>query len=103
MEELAARTRPARSGDPGGISTAPAHGMEEIGEVMARYLVGGIIRLYQLVISPLLPPSCRFYPSCSMYAREAITRHGVWRGLRLTGWRLLRCHPFHPGGWDPVP
>lgn len=103
MEELAARNRPAGSGDPRGISTATAHGMEEIGEVMARYLVGGIIRLYQLVISPLLPPSCRFYPSCSMYAREAITRHGVWRGLRLTGWRLLRCHPFHPGGWDPVP
>jgi uncharacterized protein len=69
---------------------------------MARYLVCGVIRLYQLVISPVLPPSCRFYPSCSTYAIQAITRYGVWRGLHLTGWRLLRCHPFHPGGWDPV-
>ena len=69
---------------------------------MARYLVCGVIRLYQLVISPALPASCRFYPSCSTYAIQAITCYGLWRGLRLTGWRLLRCHPFHPGGWDPV-
>jgi uncharacterized protein len=71
-------------------------------KAMVRYLVCGVIRLYQLVISPALPPSCRFYPSCSTYAIQAITYYGLWRGLRLTGWRLLRCHPFHPGGWDPV-
>jgi uncharacterized protein len=69
---------------------------------MAGYLVCGAIRFYQLVISPVLPPACRFYPSCSTYAMQAITRYGLWRGLGLAGWRLLRCHPFHPGGWDPV-
>ena len=69
---------------------------------MAGYLACGVIRLYQVVISPLLPPSCRFYPSCSMYAMQAIARYGVWKGLHLTGRRLLCCHPFHPGGWDPV-
>ncbi|MGE0354925.1 MAG: membrane protein insertion efficiency factor YidD [Gemmatimonadales bacterium] len=62
-----------------------------------------MIRLYQLTISPVLPPSCRFTPSCSQYTREAILKYGVlrggWMGLR----RLLRCHPFHPGGYDPVP
>lgn len=70
--------------------------------LLPRVLVCGFIRLYQLVISPLLPPTCRFYPSCSMYAMQAIGRYGLWQGLRLAGWRLLRCHPFHPGGWDPV-
>ncbi|HEX9871992.1 MAG TPA: membrane protein insertion efficiency factor YidD [Candidatus Tectomicrobia bacterium] len=69
---------------------------------MASSLVCGVIQLYQLVISPVLPPACRFYPSCSTYAIQAITRYGLWRGLGLAGWRLLRCHPFHPGGWDPV-
>jgi len=69
---------------------------------MASSLVCGVIQLYQLVISPVLPPACRFYPSCSTYAIHAITRYGLWRGLGLAGWRLLRCHPFHPGGWDPV-
>jgi uncharacterized protein len=73
-----------------------------MGTSMARHLICEIIRFYQLVISPALPPSCRFYPSCSTYAIQAITRYGLWRGLHLTGWRLLRCHPFHPGGWDPV-
>jgi hypothetical protein len=62
-----------------------------------------IIRAYKWGISPLLPRSCRFYPSCSSYAVEAIERHGVLRGLTLTVRRLLRCHPFHPGGYDPVP
>ncbi|HEX2279613.1 MAG TPA: membrane protein insertion efficiency factor YidD [Candidatus Tectomicrobia bacterium] len=69
---------------------------------MARYLLCLVLRAYQLAISPLLPPSCRFYPSCSTYAIQAITRYGLWRGLCMTGWRLLRCHPLHPGGWDPV-
>jgi len=73
-----------------------------MGKSMARHLICEIIQLYQLVISPVLPPSCRFYPSCSTYAIQAITHYGIRRGLRLIGWRLLRCHPFHPGGWDPV-
>ena len=62
-----------------------------------------IIRAYQVLISPLIPSSCRFAPTCSQYAAEALSRHGFWRGLGLTLRRLARCHPFHPGGWDPVP
>ncbi|MGH3517041.1 MAG: membrane protein insertion efficiency factor YidD [Haloechinothrix sp.] len=61
------------------------------------------IRLYRTVLSPLLPPSCRFYPSCSAYAVEALIRHGAVRGLLLTLWRLGKCGPWHPGGLDPVP
>jgi uncharacterized protein len=61
------------------------------------------IRLYQRLISPLLPPVCRFHPTCSAYAVEAIGTHGALRGLFLTAWRIGRCHPFHPGGYDPVP
>ena len=61
------------------------------------------IRAYQRVISPLLPASCRFAPTCSEYAAEALARHGVGRGLRLALFRLLRCHPFHAGGYDPPP
>ena len=58
---------------------------------------------YRRWISPALPARCRFYPSCSAYALEALATHGALRGLRLTIWRLLRCHPFYPGGYDPVP
>ena len=61
------------------------------------------IRGYQRFISPALPPSCRFTPSCSAYAVEAISRHGAIRGSWLAARRLVRCHPFHPGGVDPVP
>jgi putative membrane protein insertion efficiency factor len=61
------------------------------------------IRVYQRVLSPLLGPRCRFYPSCSEYAIEALTTHGPVKGLGLAGWRLLRCHPWNPGGLDPVP
>jgi uncharacterized protein len=68
-----------------------------------RLLLVGLIRLYQLAVSPLLPPACRFYPSCSRYAQEAIRRHGVGRGAWLAIARLARCHPFHPGGVDFVP
>jgi putative membrane protein insertion efficiency factor len=60
------------------------------------------IRLYKRYLSPLLPPACRFTPSCSTYAIEAIERHGVL-GLGLATWRILRCQPFSRGGWDPVP
>jgi uncharacterized protein len=62
-----------------------------------------LIRLYQRWVSPCLPPSCRFFPSCSEYAAQAVTRHGLFRGSWLTLRRLLRCHPFHSGGYDPVP
>lgn len=63
----------------------------------------GLIRAYQLMISPLIPHCCRFVPSCSQYAAEAFRTHGCVKGLGLSLKRLLRCHPFHPGGWDPVP
>lgn len=61
------------------------------------------IRGYQRFISPLFPPVCRFYPSCSSYAVEALRVHGAFRGLWLTVCRIGKCHPFHPGGLDPVP
>lgn len=69
----------------------------------ARSLVQGLLRGYQLVISPLLGPCCRFYPSCSQYAMEAVGRFGVVRGLALAALRVARCHPWNPGGVDPVP
>jgi len=58
---------------------------------------------YRRWISPALPARCRFHPSCSAYALEALATHGALRGAGLAIWRLLRCHPFHPGGYDPVP
>jgi len=61
------------------------------------------IRLYQRFISPLIPPRCKYYPSCSQYAVEAIHVHGPLRGLGLAAWRLLRCNPLSDGGLDPVP
>jgi putative membrane protein insertion efficiency factor len=61
------------------------------------------IRLYQLVLSPLFGGQCRFHPSCSAYTGEAIAKYGLLKGLSLGGRRLLRCHPFHPGGVDHVP
>ena len=67
-----------------------------------RLLVLGAIRLYQRTISRMLPPTCRFYPSCSQYAVEAVERYGVAQGLWLAAKRISRCHPFNPGGYDPV-
>ncbi|MCZ6554078.1 MAG: membrane protein insertion efficiency factor YidD [SAR324 cluster bacterium] len=63
----------------------------------------GFIRGYQVLISPVLPASCRFHPSCSEYAREAVSKHGAGKGSWLSLRRLGRCHPFHRGGYDPVP
>jgi putative membrane protein insertion efficiency factor len=60
------------------------------------------IRFYQRFVSPMLPPTCRFYPSCSQYAYEAIAKYGIIKGTRLAAWRLLRCNPFGRGGYDPV-
>ncbi|TIH10456.1 membrane protein insertion efficiency factor YidD [Pseudomonas leptonychotis] len=69
---------------------------------MKRVLIG-VVRLYQYLISPLLGAPCRFHPSCSHYAIEAIERHGALRGSWLALRRLLRCQPWYPGGYDPVP
>ena len=68
-----------------------------------RYLAALLIRIYQLCVSPLLGPACRFYPSCSQYALESIQRFGFSPGHWLALRRLGRCHPWHPGGFDPVP
>jgi putative membrane protein insertion efficiency factor len=61
------------------------------------------VRGYRWLVSPVLPMACRFYPSCSEYAEEALARHGAWRGSLLALGRLCRCGPWHPGGHDPVP
>lgn len=68
-----------------------------------KHILLGLIRAYQYFISPILPRSCRFFPSCSEYALEAVTRYGGLKGGWLAVRRLLRCHPFHPGGIDPIP
>ncbi len=70
---------------------------------LLRRLLTWPIRFYQRWISRWTPAMCRFRPTCSQYAVEAIEHHGVIKGVWLGTWRLLRCHPFHPGGWDPVP
>jgi hypothetical protein len=62
-----------------------------------------VLRFYKAALSPLLPRACRYEPTCSVYAREAIERYGFRRGVALGVRRLLRCHPFRPGGFDPVP
>ncbi|AOH56808.1 membrane protein insertion efficiency factor YidD [Peribacillus muralis] len=70
---------------------------------MLKKILMGIIRFYQIAISPLKPPTCRFYPTCSHYGLEAINRFGPIKGSWLAIVRILKCHPFHPGGIDPVP
>lgn len=69
---------------------------------MTRFLVY-LLKLYKRFLSPLLGTHCRFYPSCSDYARQALIEHGLLKGSALSLARIARCHPFHPGGYDPVP
>ena len=68
-----------------------------------RHVLIALVRGYQLFLGPLLPSVCRYHPTCSVYAIEALQKHGAWRGLLLTVRRIGRCHPFHVGGYDPVP
>jgi len=74
---------------------------DKTNEIIVRALIR-TIKIYQKFISPLLPLSCRFYPSCSQYALDAINKHGPFKGVLLATFRILKCHPFHPGGYDPV-
>ena len=69
---------------------------------MMKKIALGVIRLYQAAISPHFPPSCRYYPSCSEYTFAAVEKYGLMHGSMLAIKRLLRCHPFHAGGYDPV-
>jgi len=70
---------------------------------MIKQLLIGIIKIYKSLISPLFPNTCRFQPTCSTYAAEAIREHGAGRGVLLAAKRISKCHPFHSGGFDPVP
>jgi putative membrane protein insertion efficiency factor len=70
---------------------------------MMKTVLKAPIHFYRKFISPLLPPTCRFYPTCSQYALESLERHGAVKGSYLTVIRICKCHPFHPGGIDPVP
>ncbi|MFN3305806.1 MAG: membrane protein insertion efficiency factor YidD [Candidatus Kapaibacteriota bacterium] len=68
-----------------------------------KYFLIFLVRFYQTIISPLLPPSCRFYPTCSNYSLEAIQKYGAIKGLCMSIKRISKCNPMHPGGYDPVP
>lgn len=76
--------------------------MKFLSKILSYFLIG-LIRFYQIVISPIKPRSCRFYPTCSAYALEAVRKFGPFKGSYLTVKRILKCHPFHSGGYDPLP
>ena len=69
----------------------------------AAFMLSGAVRVYELTLRPVIGANCRFLPSCSAYAREAFEVHGARKGSLLAAKRILRCHPWHPGGFDPVP
>jgi hypothetical protein len=69
---------------------------------LAKVTVLQLVRGYKWILSPWLPPACRYLPTCSEYAIEAVERYGAWRGLGMAAWRILRCHPFAASGYDPV-
>lgn len=79
------------------------HAVEKNKITVLKWLFLSPVILYQKVLSPFLPPRCRFHPSCSVYAKQAICEHHLLTGLWLTGKRLVKCHPWHDGGLDPVP
>lgn len=87
----------AHDGGSAGVTSAPS------GRSVTSRVIAPVFAFYRLVISPLFGPSCRFEPSCSHFSEQAISRHGFVRGFGMTLSRLARCHPFHPGGYDPVP
>lgn len=90
--------------DDSGVPVIPAPMRPSVSATNLPRLAGWyLIRLYQVTLSPVLPPSCRFYPSCSTYALGAVAKYGLLKGSYLAARRLMRCHPFHPGGVDPVP
>jgi len=77
-------------------------GMTENAHAGMTWMLMVVLKIYQNILSPFLPKSCRYYPSCSEYAKEALTRYGLRKGILLTLRRLFRCHPFCAGGYDPV-
>jgi putative membrane protein insertion efficiency factor len=96
-------TQCVRSALPGIVRQNPGHCQLTYDDPVIGRLLIALLRLYKRFISPLLGPRCRFVPSCSEYSMDAIGTHGPLRGSWLTLRRLGRCHPFHPGGFDPVP
>ncbi|MBZ0160753.1 MAG: membrane protein insertion efficiency factor YidD [bacterium] len=80
----------------------PQASLKRFGPVTPASAARGILLAYKMIVSPLLPPACRFYPSCADYAYEAIGKHGLVRGLLFAAHRLARCHPWCQGGYDPV-
>lgn len=88
-----------------GIDAKPGSTLSALNVIRrgAQFAMIFVVRAYQVVLGPMLPPACRYMPTCSNYALEALERHGPWRGGLLAIRRILRCHPFRSGGYDPVP